>query len=178
MLKPWLSPPPPAYDSYRPWLTFPGSLTQRIVSRSRQFRVERRFQGARLPSRDETKMLGLRDKQLVHVREVILCADGTPVVFAHSVVAMRDMDGAWRGVGKLGSRPLAAALFANPRVTRFPLEYRQVNRLHHLHARVRSAGLSPPPVLWARRSLFRLRGRPLLVTEVFLPSILGLTQIA
>ncbi|HVK54449.1 MAG TPA: chorismate lyase [Burkholderiales bacterium] len=178
MLKPWLSPPPPAYDPYRPWLTYPGSLTRRIVSRSRRFRVERRFQGARLPSRDEARMLGLRDGQFAHVREVILFADETPVVFAHSVTAMRDIKGSWRGVGKLGSRPLAAALFANPRVRRFPLEYRQISRRHHLHARVRSASLSPPPALWARRSLFQLRGRPLLVTEVFLPAILRLPHQA
>ena len=33
----------------------------------------------------------------------------------------------------------------------------------------------PPAYLWARRSLFVMRGSCLLVTEVFLPSILGLT---
>ena len=176
MLKPWITPPPPAHDPYRPWLVSPGSLTARIVARCDWFRVERRFQGGRVASRDEVRLIGLRDKQFAHVREVVLLADETPVVFAHSVAVPRDLAGTWRSVGKLGTRPLAAALFANPRVTRFPLEYKRINRNHYLHARVRAAGLAPPATLWARRSLFKLYGRPLLVTEVFLPAILELAE--
>jgi chorismate--pyruvate lyase len=174
LLKPWISPPPPAHDAYRCWLISPGSLTARIIVRCDAFRVERRFQGVRMPSRDEARLVGLRGGELAHVREVVLRADGVPVVFAHSVVAPRDLAGVWRSIGKLGTRPLAAALFADPRVVRFPLEYKCINRHHYLHARVSAAGLEPPRTLWARRSLFRLRGRPLLVTEVFLPSVLAL----
>ena len=127
-----------------------------------------------MPARDEARMIGLRDRRFAHVREVVLVADDVPVVFAHSVAAPRDLRGVWQSVGKLGTRPLAAAVFANPRVRRLPLEYRRIKRNHYLHARVRAAGLAPPATLWARRSLFRLHGRPLLVTEVFLPAILKL----
>ena len=138
--------------------------------------MERRFQGLRLPARDEALLVGLRSHKVAHVREVILLADNVPIVFAHSVASPRDLLGIWRSVGKLGTRPLAAALFANPCVSRFPLEYRRINRHHYLYERVRSAGLNPPTTLWARRSLFRLQGRPLLVTEVFLPTVLRLRQ--
>lgn len=127
-----------------------------------------------MPARDEARHVGLADKRLAHVREVILLADEVPVVFAHSVAALCDLEGVWRTVGNLGTRPLAAALFADPRVHRFPLQYRRIGHRHYLHQRVRAAGLAPPPRLWARRSLFSLHGRPLLVTEVFLPAILDL----
>jgi chorismate--pyruvate lyase len=174
LLTPWITPPPPAHDPYRAWLTSHGSLTARILARCHAFRVERRFQGTRMPARDEARLLGLEDQRLAHVREVILLADEVPVVFAHSVAALRDLKGVWRPVGKLGTRPLAAALFADPRVRRYPLQYRRIGQRHYLHKRVCAAGLAPPPRLWARRSLFRLYGRPLLVTEVFLPAILDL----
>jgi chorismate--pyruvate lyase len=118
--------------------------------------------------------VGLRSERLAHVREVVLLADDVPVVFAHSIVAPDDLKGAWRSIGRLGNRPLAAALFADPRVRRYALEYRRIDRRHPLHARLKDASVVLPPMLWARRSLFRLRGRPLLVTEVFLPAILAL----
>ena len=173
LLKPWITPPPPAHDPYHPWLVFPGSLTARITACLGAMRVEVRFQGARRPARDEARLIGLQPSRLAHVREVVLTVAGTPVVFAHSVAAPRDLKGAWRALGHLGNRPLAAALFADPRVRRQPLEFRHVRASHYLHARVRAAGLTPPPVLWARRSLFRFRGKPLLVTEVFLPAIVA-----
>ncbi len=146
------------------------------MARSNNFRVERRFQGTRPPAIDEAALIGLCGKQFAHVREVVLLADEVPVVFAHSVVTLKDLSGIWRSVGKLGNRPLAAALFANPLVKRFPLQYRLINRHHYLHARVRAAGLNPPTRLWARRSLFHLHERPILVTEVFLPEILRLNE--
>ena len=176
MLKPWITASLPAYDPYYPWLTSTGSLTARIVARSNKFRVERRYQGTGLPAIDETELVGLCGKQFAHVREVVLLADEVPVVFAHSVAMMNDLKGVWRSVSKLGNRPLAAALFANPLVKRFPLQYRQINRHHYLYARILRAGLHPPGRLWARRSLFHLHERPLLVTEVFLPEILKLNK--
>jgi len=176
LLEPWITPPPPAYDPYRTWLTCAGSLTARIVARSNRFRVDRRFQGSRPPALDEAYLIGLGGKQFAHVREVVLLADEVPVVFAHSVAVPRDLKGIWHSVGTLGTRPLAAALFANPQVKRFPLEYRRIDNRHYLHERVRKAGLNPPRILWARRSLFHLHGRPLLVTEVFLPAILQLKE--
>jgi chorismate--pyruvate lyase len=109
------------------------------------------------------------------VREVILLADGVPVVFAHSIVAPQDLCGPWRAVGKLGTRPLAEALFANPLVERSAIEWRRIDRMHHLHVRMARADLSPAPEHLARRSRFSLAGRPLIVTEVFLPEVLQLS---
>ena len=108
------------------------------------------------------------------VREVYLVCRRTPVVFAHSVIDPRALDGAWRRVTRLGNRPLGAALFADPRIRRFPLRQKKLNRSHPLYARACAALRVRPPHLWARRSLFMLRGMPILVTEVFLPGILKL----
>ncbi|MBA2690004.1 MAG: chorismate lyase [Burkholderiales bacterium] len=176
MPKNWIAPPPPAYDPYRPWLTYAGSLTGRIIARANEFAVERRFQGACRLAAEESQLLGLAGKRRAHVREVVLLADQVPVVFAHSVAALGDLKGAWRAVGRLGTRPLAAALFASPRVRRFPLEYRKIGPHHYLYARMAAAGIEAPATLWARRSMFCLRNRPLLVTEIFLPAILRLSK--
>jgi chorismate lyase len=167
----WRSSLPRAAGPYRPWLAATGSLSARIASHCGELRVRRVFQGLRRPHHDEATLVRVPVQRLAHVREVVLVADGTPVVFAHSVVAAGDLHGAWRSVGRLGERPLASALFADPRVTRGALAYRRLDARHPLYARAATLGLELAAELWARRSSFQRNGRPLLVTEVFLPSL-------
>lgn len=108
------------------------------------------------------------------VREVFLVCGESRVVFAHTVLNSRDLCGPWRSVAKLGTKPLGAALFADPRITRYPLHQRKIGWYHDLHRRLSAVARDVPPALWARRSLFRLHNSPILVTEVFLPEILRL----
>jgi chorismate--pyruvate lyase len=74
----------------------------------------------------------------------------------------------------LGTRPLGAALFADPRVARQSLRFRQIRRGHELYAAACQRLNVTAAALWARRSVFVFRGSRLLVTEVFLPAILAL----
>ena len=129
---------------------------------------------------DEQAMFRLKKGEYLRVREVLLLADGRPVVYARSVVTERDLRLAWRVFRGIGSRPLGAALFADPRIRRQPLLSAALKRGDaRYHRALACAGLNPQPLrLWARRSLFRLRGRDLLVTEVFLPAVLELADPA
>jgi chorismate--pyruvate lyase len=136
-------------------------------------RVQVLQQRLRFPNEDEYRALGRPSHKRALVREVLLHAAGRPLVLAHSVVARRDISGAWRRVLGLGARPLAVALFADPLVSRTPLEYARIDRRHPLWRRARALLARDLPVLWARRSLFRRRGRPLMVTEVFLPGLVA-----
>jgi len=168
----WLKQPPYSAGGYRSWLTDSGSLTSRIQARCAKFSVTLVFQGRRRVNRDERYLVSRRKHALV--REVYLMCRRTPVVFAHSVVDPRELRGAWQRLTQLGTRPLGAALFADPRIERYPLRQRKLNPHHELYRRACAALEKRPPYLWARRSLFALRGSPILVTEVFLPGILDL----
>jgi chorismate--pyruvate lyase len=128
----------------------------------------------RRPHRDERFLFADGGRSRVLVREVVLSCGATPLVFAHTVVKPRDLCGPWRSVARLGSRPLGAALFADPRIERFPLRQRKIGRHHELYRRASAALHVNAASLWARRSLFRLHDSPILVTEVFLPEILAL----
>ena len=163
---------PSAAAAYRPWLRDRGSLTSRIQGRCPALSVKVVFQGMRRANRDERFVFSRRARVLV--REVYLYCRHTPVVFAHSVIDARDLRGAWRRLARMGSRPLGAALFADPRIRRYPLRQKKLGRQHELQ-RHASAGLpGTPATLWARRSLFALHKSPILVSEVFLPGILNL----
>jgi chorismate lyase len=170
----WKRPAPPHTDPWRPWLAWRGSLTWRIAARASGVAVEVIRQGPHIPNEDEYRRLGQPAHRRALVREVVLHASGQPVVLAHSIAAWRDLPGPWRGLRGLGSRPLAEALFTDPLVARGPLEFARIEPRHPLGRRARQVLGRDFPVLWARRSRFVKRGRPLLVTEVFLPALLAL----
>jgi chorismate--pyruvate lyase len=169
----WRRRPAAGAAGYRRWLIDRGSLTDRVRERCAAFRVELMFQGPRRAAQDERFVAGGRGER-VFVREVFLsCARGR-VVFAHSVTPLASLRGAWRGLVRLGARPLGAALFADPRVRRRPLRFRKLGPRDEIHARACAATGRRLPALWARRSLFMLGKSPILVTEIFLPGILEL----
>ncbi|GAA5185684.1 chorismate lyase [Niveibacterium umoris] len=156
----------------RAWLTERGSLTARIRARCRAFEVRLVQQRLGLPLPDERKLIGVRWHASALVREVLLCADGVPVVFAHSVVLPRHLRGAWHLVAGLGTRPLGAVLFADRSVSRGPLQIKRIDARDARWKRaVSSSHIAVGEGLWARRSIFFRRARPILVTEVFLPTI-------
>ncbi|MEQ1518738.1 MAG: chorismate lyase [Usitatibacteraceae bacterium] len=169
----WRAAPPPHPHPLHAWLTSRGSLTSRIKAHVSNFNLVRLKQLAQLPNRDEQRGLGLRHGELAIVREVLLRDADRVLVFAHSVAARRDVRGVWRGLSRLGTRPLAEMLFHDPTVVRLPMEYRKIDARHPLYRRAQQVAPFDVCAVWARRSVFLKHGRPLLVTEVFLTTLLA-----
>ncbi len=92
-MKRWRRLAPPHTDPWRPWLAWRGSLTWRITARARGFRVQVIRQGLHIPNEDEYRQLGQPTHRRALVREVVLHANGRPVVLAHSIAAWRDLYG-------------------------------------------------------------------------------------
>lgn len=165
----------------RDWLTTPGSLTARLIAHSRQFRVQKlRQQGAPCLA-DEAAAIGLPRVRRVWEREVLLRCDGRPVVYGHTVVPLSATANDWPLFSALGERSLGTTLFYDPRVERGQLEFARIRPGHPLHARVMAAlgvgaeaGSGEDVSYFARRCVYRRRQGLLLVTEVFLPSVLDL----
>jgi chorismate--pyruvate lyase len=156
----------------RHWLIDDGSLTARLKARYLDFAVRPVLLKNAKAFTDELKLLNLKTNQHALIREVVLMGGMQPVVFAHSVLPHTSLRGAWRGLGKLGNKPLGAALFANPKVKRTPLEYKKLSRHHPISIRVAGHVPNVQKVLWARRSVFQLNCARILVTEVFLEQLL------
>jgi len=159
------------------WLVHCGSLTRRLKQRCAQFSVEKVSTEIRPANHDEERELRLRRGQYAYVREVVLYCEGQAVVFAHSVVPLKNLRGPWNSVTRLGSRPLGEALFTNHLVRRHPLSYRILHPRNKLYQQTaRAIDLEHKAILLARRSRFTLKGRTLMVTEVFLPAILNVSD--
>lgn len=158
----------------RQWLGASGSLSARLALAGQVFSVQVLKQGRQELHTDEARALGLAGARVGYMREVLLRVDGVAVVFARSVTALAPSQGPWRAIRGLGSRPLADVLFKPVAgIARAPLEFarlRPVSRLRRQVARAWQHGSGEPVAagaLAARRSVFRHRGAPLLVMEVF-----------
>jgi chorismate--pyruvate lyase len=163
--------------AYRPWLTAGGSLTAKLKAHSDTFRVQCLHQRTARCLSDEAAAIGMHRPGRVWEREVLLRCDNTPVVFAHTVVPMSATAADWPLFSALGERSLGTTLFGDPQVRRGVLEFARLRAGHPLAQRAREAlGLDGPDelLLYARRCLYRRRQGTLLVTEVFLPSVLEL----
>ncbi|KQN57754.1 chorismate lyase [Erwinia sp. E602] len=94
----------------------------------------------------------LPDEPRYWLREIELCGDGVPWLVARTLVPESTLVGPEQKLQQLGSVPLGRYLFASSTLTR---DFIDVG--HH-------------GALWARRSRLRLTGKPLLLTELFLPA--------
>ncbi len=157
------------------WVRDRGSLTERIMAKCGDFGVRHVANRYARVNRDEARRIGVNPKAFALVREVYLCCGEKPVVFAHSVAARASLKGPWRNLAALGQKSLGSAFLSNPRVKRDDLEFLPISKRHPLYAKSCRFMAHRPARLWARRSLFGLGRSEILVTEVFLPEILGLS---
>lgn len=173
--KPWratLAAPAPG-PRLRAWLTEPGSLTRRCQRLSRHFQIRLLAQG-RAP--DLVATVPARARQML-VREVLLCCDGVPVIFAHTTLSTVGRGRLNRWLARLGSRSLGSLLFAYPGFRRGAIEFRRLDARDPLYRSAQNALADTcqlPPQLWARRSAHVLAGQRVTVCEVFLPALLVL----
>jgi chorismate lyase len=124
-------------------------------------------QGFHPAHRDEQAILQI-GHVLVATREVLLCSEQKPLVFAHSITTRNSLRRGFHLLGRTGSRPLGALLFADPKIMRSALSYCQIDRRHPLWRKAVAAAGPQERTLWARRSIFYSGQDQLLITEVFL----------
>ncbi len=157
----------------RPWLVDAGSLTAHLQracrARGGRFRVTVLDNRRARPLPGERRALGLRPRTEALVREVCLGCDGSPWVFARSIVPPASLRGPGRQLAMLGDRPLGAFLFASRRLERCGPRPLRPGAEPLLEARAAEA--LGTAAVFGRRSLFRVAGHPLLVQEFFSPAM-------
>ena len=159
------------------WLLDDTSLTLRVKNYCTEhdlglFSVKVLSQGICQPSSDEIKGLKLNNEQDALIREVLLYGGESPLIYARTVIPSQTLTGEQKVLGELGNRPLGEFLFSQPDLERDDMEVASLKQGQQLFDSAISHLKSNPGEIWARRSVFRLKHKPLLVAEVFLPDIL------
>ncbi|WP_432455713.1 MULTISPECIES: chorismate--pyruvate lyase family protein [unclassified Agarivorans] len=147
------------------WLLYPGSLTARLRQHCQHFSIQVLFEGYLEITEAERQALDCEGPYWV--REVLLCCDDLPWVYARSVVPQDSLAGEAAAVSYLQNNSLGELLFTD-KGQRQTLELCQVDAHSALQQSV-----GPKQPLWGRRSRFLLAGAPLLVAEFFLPASLA-----
>ncbi|TBR42025.1 chorismate lyase [Marinomonas agarivorans] len=143
------------------WLSETGSITTRLKKLG-ALTVEVLFDRWDKATPKERKKLKLDTHTRVRVREVILRLNGTPVIYARSIIPATVLKGQWRRLTNIGDRPLGNFLFKNGHMCRGNIEITKLpaESFPHLEEAV-----------WARRSVFSRYGHGVLVNEAFFPTI-------
>lgn len=150
----------------RSWLFDPGSLTKRLQQTSNNHfcvNLLRQYQGK--ATAIEQFALSLRTRSQPFIREVELLCHDEPWVFARTLIPMPTLMGEAKLLTRLGTKPLGAALFSSPHVSRGPIT---VKRIHS--SQLPLSQPIAPQWLWGRHSVFYVNRAPLLVNEIFLPN--------
>lgn len=148
------------------WLTKPYILSQalRLVCTSLTVRVLSQERSHALD--DENAKLNLADNALPLVREVFLEGDGIPFTYGRVVVPPDTYQTYFNDFENLASRPIGETLlYNNPNSRRSAFEYATIE------IGLLSSLAMFNQILWGRRSIFTLGDSPLLVTEIFLPTL-------
>ncbi|MBB6520307.1 chorismate--pyruvate lyase family protein [Pseudoteredinibacter isoporae] len=149
-------------QNQRQWLLGEGSLTKKLQDACQgEFSLRILRQGLATPRVDEAKALGLPQRQQALIREIVMSGHGQDWVFARSILPLSTLTGRLRQLKTLDNRPLGALLFKDPSMKRSPIEISQLVSDNFRYPCEESC--------WARRSVFYLDQKPLLVAEVFLP---------
>lgn len=159
----------------RSWLLHPGSLTKRLRGAS-QGDVEHWVHEEEwdLPQTDEAQQLGLSLEETAKIRETDWCFQGSIWVATRAVIPEKTLKNEGTRLHTVGDRSLGDVLFADPNLQRGPFEFAQLAWDHPYLDRLEDYLSMEIEMLWARRSVFHYFAQPLLVSEIFFPSIFSL----
>jgi len=155
----------------REWLLDPGSLTARLIKASNnQFAVNVLAQQWSYATLSESRLLGIPHRHLCLIREVFLICNNQPWVYARSVLPCSSLTGKLRHLQHFGNQPLGQLLFTTPSMKRSPFQIILTTSKQLDNHRGLLDSISNSQSLWGRRSRFELFGKPLIVSEFFLPA--------
>jgi chorismate--pyruvate lyase len=149
------------------WLFDASSLTARLIDLCNDdFTVQVISQHWQKIDSEEAAAMSLQGGHSALVRQVFLCCAGKPLVYARTVIPRHTAQGARRRYANMGNRPLGAMLFSDRTMRREQVQVARLPGTHEANKYIESDG----PV-WGRRSVFRVSGKPLMVSEYFLPEL-------
>jgi len=134
------------------WLLLEDSMTKRFEQQGKTVTVTMIQEGFVSSSDIASELPLLPQEERYWLREILLCADGEPWLAGRTVVPASTLSGPELALQQLGKTPLGRYLFTSSELTR---DFIEIGR---------------DAELWGRRSRLRLSGKPLILTELFLPA--------
>ncbi len=120
------------------------------------------------PHPDESKILHLRNSSYALLRETFLTCGPHPWVYARTIIPPQTLL-ASRRLAHWGNKPLGNYLFSDKLTYRGKIEIAELKTSNTPYSPIYNLAIEEDNTLWGRRSIFYIRNKPLLLTEIFLP---------
>ena len=158
-------------ENVQSWTYEPGSLTQRLRDYyGDAVGVKVLLQQWNTPFLSERRLLKLRDNRYSLIREVLLHADGKPLILARTIFPANTVKIAKSNLSHLGSRPLGEVIFSYPKLERIEMDVTLINQTTWTQPAIAEGHIDQP--IWGRRTVYAIAHRQMLVSEFFLPGVL------
>jgi chorismate--pyruvate lyase len=158
-------------ESVQSWTYESGSLTQRLRDYyGDAIAVKVLLQQWSTPFLTERRLLGLPENQYSLIREVLLHADGKPLILARTIIPARTINVAKSNLSHLGNRPLGEVIFSYPKLERIETDVTLITPSAWTQTAIVVGHVAQS--IWGRRTVYAIAGRQMLVSEFFLPEAL------
>lgn len=153
------------------WVYEKGSLTRRLRNVYKQsFTVEILFHRWKQAFVSECNSLKLPHQQYNLVREVLLHADGKPLILARTILPEQTIKVAKRNLSHLGTRPLGEVIFSYPKLERLDLNICYIQPEQWSRQLTEKVDIKHD--VWGRRTIYSIQKQKMLVSEFFMPGAL------
>jgi chorismate--pyruvate lyase len=152
------------------WIYEPESITRRLrCLYNNQVNVELLLHQHGFAFISENQLLGQSNYHYSLIREVILKSNRKPLILARPIIPIKTLHGAQKILSRLGNKPLGEVIFSYPKLQRLEMQVCKIEPSHWLPDIKNRIDLNQS--IWARRTIYAIKNRQLLVSEYFLPEI-------
>ena len=153
------------------WVYEPGSLTRRLRAHyGSAVTVTVLMQVWGRPFLSEQQALKLNGQSYCLVREVLLHADGKPLLLARTIIPASTIKVARSNLSQLGTRPLGEVLFSYPKLERRVEAVSLIKPKRWTQSVAAKAAINQN--VWGRRTVYGIAHKDMLVSEFFLAGAL------
>jgi chorismate--pyruvate lyase len=158
-------------ENVQSWIYEPGSLTQRLRDYyGDAIAVKIMLQKWNTPFLSERRLLDLPENKYSLIREVLLHADGKPLILARTIIPASTIKVAKSNLAHLGTRPLGEVIFSYPKLERIQMDVALIDPPTWTPSATAEGHIDQP--IFGRRTVYTIAYRKMLVSEFFLPGVL------
>ena len=158
-------------ENVQSWTYESGSLTQRLRNfYGNGVAVKILLQRWHSPFLSERRLLNLPENRYNLTREVLLHANGKPLILARTIIPAATVNAAKSNLSKLGNRPLGEVIFSYPKLERIAMDVTLIDPSTWTQPAIAEAGINQ--AIWGRRTVYAIAHKQMLVCEFFLPEVL------
>ena len=158
-------------ENVQSWVYEPGSLTQRLRDYyGNAIGVKILLQRWNTPFLTERRLLKLPENKYSLIREVLLHANGEPLILARTIIPASTIKVAKSNLAHLGNRPLGEVIFSYPKLERIEMDVTLIDTPTWTQPAIAEGHIDQS--IWGRRTVYAIAQRQMLVSEFFLPGVL------